>query len=362
MRMTTSRSSWLVAFAVGAMLVPTGLRAQDAATPGRVYTVKEGDTLWDLARQFYGDPFLWPEIYRVNTTVVEDPHWIYPGEQLQLPTGMTAGAQTEAPVTGAITTTRTSLFTQRRIGNVSAERLGTVGREPAPAVRSGEFYAAPYVEDEDGPRGSGEILRSADTHGISKSAEKTRFQINDPIFITAPKNRIPTIGDKYLSYAIGPMLDGVGLVVIPTGIVQVDKPGLGEGTLAKVLSQFGEVKRGQGLIPLDSFVMAPGVRPARVQLGTTARVLWILDKPVLPSLEHYLVIDATSKDGVRPGDQFTLMTGRGESDSGEELPDRAVAVAQVVRATPYATTVIVIDQSQPKIFLRQPARLSAKMP
>ena len=361
MRMTTSRSSWLLALAVGAMLAPTGMRAQDAA-PDRTYTVKEGDTLWDLARQFLGDPFLWPEIYRLNTTIVEDPHWIYPGEQLQMPTGMMAGAASAAPAAGAIATTRNSLFTQRRIGNVSAERLGTVGRDPAPAVRAGEFYAAPYVEDQDGPRGGGEILRSADTHGISKSAEKTRFQINDPVFITPPKNRIPTLGDKYLSYALGPLLDGVGRIVIPTGIVRVDKPGLGEGTLARVLTQFGEVKRGQGLIPLDSFVMAPGVRPLPVQLGTTAKVLWVLDKPVLPSLEHYLVIDATSRDGVRPGDQFTLMTGRAESDSGEELPDRAVAVVQVVRVTPYATTVIVIDQSQPKIFLQQPARLSAKMP
>lgn len=361
MRMTISRSSWRLAFAVGALLAPAGLRAQDAAAPDRAYTVKEGDTLWDLARQFLGDPFLWPEIYRLNTTVVEDPHWIYPGEQLQLPSGMMAGPRAEAPADGAIATTRTSLFTQRRIGNVSAERLGTVGREPAPAVRAGEFYAAPFVEDEDGPRGSGEILRTADTHGLSKSAEKTRFQIHDPIYITTPRNRIPTIGDRYLAYADGPTIGGLGRIIIPTGIVRVEKPGMGEGTLASVLSQFGEVRRGQGLIPLDSFVMAPGVRPAAVQLGTVSKVLWILDSPVLPSLEHYVVLGATSRDGVRPGDQFTLMTGRAEAD-GEVLPSRPVAIVQVVRVTPYGTTGIVIDQSQPKIHLEMPARLTAKMP
>lgn len=46
-----------------------------------VYTVQRGDTLWDLAESFYGDPYLWPQLWEKNPYVL-DAHWIYPGDPL----------------------------------------------------------------------------------------------------------------------------------------------------------------------------------------------------------------------------------------------------------------------------------------
>ncbi|MGN6237308.1 LysM peptidoglycan-binding domain-containing protein [Dyella sp.] len=57
--------------------------AQLRASHPDTYTVRRGDTLWDISAKFLSKPWLWPEIWQANPQV-QNPHLIYPGDVLNL--------------------------------------------------------------------------------------------------------------------------------------------------------------------------------------------------------------------------------------------------------------------------------------
>ncbi len=48
------------------------------------YTVRRGDTLWDISKIFLTSPWQWPQLWGMNMAQVRNPHLIYPGQDLVL--------------------------------------------------------------------------------------------------------------------------------------------------------------------------------------------------------------------------------------------------------------------------------------
>ncbi|MFF1360997.1 LysM peptidoglycan-binding domain-containing protein [Streptomyces sp. NPDC058297] len=61
--------------------------SEDASEQGShsTYTVRPGDTLWDISEEQQGDPTRYPEIVEANPDVIKNPNLIHPGDHLAIP-------------------------------------------------------------------------------------------------------------------------------------------------------------------------------------------------------------------------------------------------------------------------------------
>ena len=63
----------------------TSRSSSTGAARQRTYTVAQGDTLWGIAKKFYGDGSQYTRIAAANSTTVKNPNLIYPGQVLTIP-------------------------------------------------------------------------------------------------------------------------------------------------------------------------------------------------------------------------------------------------------------------------------------
>jgi hypothetical protein len=64
---------------------PSGSSAGSAANGAKSYTVKPGDSLSKISKQFYGDANQYMKIFEANRDQLTDPNMIQPGQQLKIP-------------------------------------------------------------------------------------------------------------------------------------------------------------------------------------------------------------------------------------------------------------------------------------
>jgi hypothetical protein len=231
----------------------------------------------------------------------------------------------------------------------------------APTIRPGEFYAAPYVERYGGPANAGHIVGTSEVPGVKLTLTDRPLQSYERIFVVVPPGMSSAAGTRYMTVRAGPLLEGVGQVMVPTGIITIERAQPGQAVEARIMTRFEPVMIGQQLVTMES-VPANLPKAAAQANGIRTTVLWVRSQPALPSIQSYVVVAGGSASGMRMGDQITFMREAREDDYGVVHPASDIAIAQIVRVTEQASTALIIDQTQPGPNVGTTARVSAKMP
>jgi len=394
-RTTICRSSPIMWAVVVALPLAATLAAQDTTTAlpaAGKHVVARGETLWSISQQYFADPLLWPEVYRRNTAVVEDPHWIYPGEVLDLggiaqaPTDTTqtvaqatpdttqhaAAAETTVAVAPADTTQMAAppppppeqeapgtIFDRRTTQQQRvADVLRAYAHQVYRPVRRGEFYSSGFLTE-------GEKLPWANVVG---NTEKPSIQVLstptvagqfEEIAIVPPAQASYHIGDSLLIARLDREINPWGTVVVPVGVARVTSLQQ-QQALAQVIMQFGRVRGGTLALPLEPFKDPGEVRPADVDQGLQGRLIEMRDEHVLASVQQVVFLDKGRADGVALGDVFeAFRPASGEVGARSEEVRVQLLVAHTREHT---SSAVVIGISNPLLIPGMPVRLIKKMP
>ena len=388
-----------------ALTLTPGLALAQAASPAS-HTVREGDTLWDLAKHYRGDPFLWPDIYRMNTSVVEDPHWIYPGEVLRLagadtvpavpatdtpappavaetpataPADTAAAAAAPAPVADAaqdapqetlaqLTAVSANepgseapgLFGQRRTGEMMQESLKAYNHQPYRALRRSEFYSSGFLTEKQNLP-FGKVLGPTMPQQIRANSANANALPYSTIAVEAPRGGTYQIGDTLLLVQLGREVESHGEIVIPTGLAQIVDTVQGR-YVASVIAIYGPIRNGQLVLPAEKFTPTGEAHAVPVTDGVQATFLGGPGRQDLKAPQMIVFLDKGREDGVAPGDLFEIRRRAQRLPDGRQLINDVMATVQVVHVRDHSATARLLNVLSPDIPPGTGARQVAKLP
>jgi LysM repeat protein len=287
------------------------------------YTVKRGDTLWDIAAVFLKDPWFWPEIWQINPQV-ENPHLIYPGDVLSLAYGANGSAAVSI-----------SQYSGARLQpRLRSEGLdGPVDTIPFSAIAA--FLTKPSVLTKEQALAAPHILAFRDHHMIGGTGHE---------FYARGLNA--TAEQRYVVMHVGPPIHDIdsGEIVgyqaayVATAVVKVP----GEVTKAVLTEGAREALEGDRLITVEG-ERSLNFQPHAPTTAINGQIISIADDAEQIGQYQVVVLNRGANDGLAQGAVLAVdQQGELVYDKWPEYPWKKKAFADEVRL-PYerAGTLIV---------------------
>lgn len=326
------------------------------------YTVRDGDTLWDIADRFLEEPWLWPEVWQVNPQI-RNPDLIYPGDQIELVyeggapvlrlsrAPDQAGGTAPSPAAAALPTVRLSPELRRDailspIPAIPMERISAYLSDNS-VVAQQDFDAAPYLLAE----AEGHALISAGDEVFARGVWSPDVLSYD-IVRRGRELRDPDTGKT------------VGLEALALGVAELVRVNGDRGVL-RVSRSTLEIKPGDRLIPRHNAVLESRYLPAPPDFMVDAAIVSIGSGRVVGGLYDSLIINVGALHGMKPGQLLavreppasvrdlhgprgawqTLKRAVGQGASEHQFPGKEVGTVLVYRVFDNSSLALVLRSS-----------------
>lgn len=263
------------------------------------HTAKRGDTLWDISKKYYGNPYNWPRVWAHNRQI-QNPHWIYPGDHIRLKGGH--GVKTVGPIRSS-SVAPNSIFA-RNLGYVldgKHPEWGEIIGSPEDQMllsENDEIYVKLYDEEEE----DDEVDR-----------RRPDIKVGDLLTVFEPR--------KVKNLTPYPL-------VWIRGIARVNRINPKTGMLrAKILESMTVIERGAKVGPVRRQMEV--VKPVRNDKTVEAKIVGALYPFEFYGQGQTVFIDKGSEDGLEPGNRlFAVSRGDewrlGLDNAGELADERAI--------------------------------------
>lgn len=190
----------------------------------KTHAIKAGDTLWALAQQYYGNAYLWPQLWESNTWIT-DAHWIYPGDVLLVegeaaaaavvakegttePAGEGTGPTLAETATNSPLTTPPSFSTDTSGGGIAVARMAQENR-PVPLATEADIYCYGYIGRPDEPMPNMvESFEDVETRYVPRATPDTpaSASVTDLIYVRGGAATGLVAGETYLAIQQGELV------------------------------------------------------------------------------------------------------------------------------------------------------------
>ncbi len=345
---------------------PASEPAQDAAAPAAVkaepapdaYTVKPGDTLWDLSGRFLNNPWYWPKVWSYNPEI-SNPHFIYPGNVVRLYPGGEEGPARMEQVQQVAGRTGEDLDAPRELDDFTRADM----KKPQEIGEGDEVaVVGPYKIGYVPPKGlyarrdSFVTPRELQESGtiVASFEEKLLLSLHDRAYVRFTEKAKVKTGESYIIYkterpvrhpVTGELFGYQTTIIGGAKVVAVDD----KAVTVDISNAFEPIERGALVgLRMDKIVKQVQRRPNQHRMD--GYIIAAQQEVISEIGEHHVVfVDKGRADGVEEGNVFTVIRsgdpyGRAMNEimRDADLPKEDVGTLIVVDAQQTSSAALVV--------------------